>query len=75
VAAVVGLLGVTWLALSPRLPHINVAASDDTPVKPNGEVLANAPKTYADSQSWDRRCREIWDRLSLPTSREAPRSL
>ncbi len=49
VAAVVGLLGVTWLALSPRLPHINVAASDDTTVKPNGEVLANAPKTYADT--------------------------
>lgn len=49
VAAVVGLLGVTWLALSPTLPRINVAASDDTPVKPNGEVLANAPKTYADS--------------------------
>ncbi|WP_281198708.1 TrbI/VirB10 family protein [Novosphingobium rosa] len=39
---------MTWLALSPSLPHINVAASDDTAVKPNGEVLANAPKTYGE---------------------------
>ncbi|WP_241126962.1 TrbI/VirB10 family protein [Novosphingobium terrae] len=44
--------GVTWFALSPSMPHINVAASDDTAngAKPNSEVLANAPKNYGDAK-------------------------
>jgi hypothetical protein len=75
VAAVIGLVGVTWLALSPSLPHINVAASDDTAVKPNGEVLANAPKTYGDFRKLGPPLPGIWGRPSLPTSREPPRSL
>jgi len=52
VAATMIVGGVTWFALSPSMPHINVAPSDDTAnaAKPNSEVLANAPKNYGDSK-------------------------